>query len=237
MKNFLSIKLDNVSKGFEGKTVIDQITCEFKNKEVHVILGKSGTGKSVLIKMIMGLFKPELGRILIDNKDLNIAVNENDLILSYIFQSSALLNSLNVLDNITIFLDENRIGSKDERVNKAYDILSDLGIQDSAKSFPSELSGGMRKRVAIARSLIISPDILLYDEPTAELDPINTKVIAQIIKKLKNDSSITQIVVTHDINFAYSIADKISILENGKIIISGSVDTIKESNNAILEPI
>jgi|TARA_B100000530_G_C15856873_1_gene447655 phospholipid/cholesterol/gamma-HCH transport system ATP-binding protein len=237
MKNFLSIKLDNVSKGFEGKTVIDQITCEFKNKEVHVILGKSGTGKSVLLKMIMGLFKPELGRILIDNKDLNIAVNENDLILSYIFQSSALLNSLNVLDNITIFLDENRIGSKDERVNKAYDILSDLGIQDSAKSFPSELSGGMRKRVAIARSLIISPDILLYDEPTAELDPINTKVIAQIIKKLKNDSSITQIVVTHDINFAYSIADKISILENGKIIISGSVDTIKESNNAILEPI
>ena len=237
MKNFLSIKLDNVSKGFEGKTVIDQITCEFKNKEVHVILGKSGTGKSVLLKMIMGLFKPELGRILIDNKDLNIAVNENDLILSYIFQSSALLNSLNVLDNITIFLDENRIGSKDERVNKAYDILSDLGIQDSAKSFPSELSGGMRKRVAIARSLIISPDILLYDEPTAELDPINTKVIAQIIKKLKNDSSITQIVVTHDINFAYSIADKISILENGKIIISGSEDTIKESNNAILEPI
>ena len=237
MKNFLSIKLDNVSKGFEGKTVIDQITCEFKNKEVHVILGKSGTGKSVLLKMIMGLFKPELGRILIDNKDLNIAVNENDLILSYIFQSSALLNSLNVLDNITIFLDENRIGSKDERVNKAYDILSDLGIQDSAKSFPSELSGGMRKRVAIARSLIISPDILRYDEPTAELDPINTKVIAQIIKKLKNDSSITQIVVTHDINFAYSIADKISILENGKIIISGSVDTIKESNNAILEPI
>ena len=79
MKNFLSIKLDNVSKGFEGKTVIDQITCEFKNKEVHVILGKSGTGKSVLLKMIMGLFKPELGRILIDNKDLNIAVNENDL--------------------------------------------------------------------------------------------------------------------------------------------------------------
>ena len=237
MKNFLSIKLDNVSKGFEGKTVLDQITCEFKSKEVHVILGKSGTGKSVLLKMIMGLFKPELGRILIDNKDLNIAVNENDLILSYIFQSSALLNSLNVLDNITIFLDENRIGSKDERVNKAYDILSDLGIQDSAKSFPSELSGGMRKRVAIARSLIISPDILLYDEPTAELDPINTKVIAQIIKKLKNDSSITQIVVTHDINFAYSIADKISILENGKIIISGSVDTIKESNNAILEPI
>ena len=102
---------------------------------------------------------------------------------------------------------------------------------------PSELSGGMRKRVAIARSLIISPDILLYDEPTAELDPINTKTISEIIKNLRNNKSITQVVVTHDINFAYSIADKISILEEGKIVITGAPDTIKESKNAILDSI
>jgi len=181
--------------------------------------------------------KPDFGQILIDNHHLKQAVEENNLILSYIFQSSALLNSLNVLDNITIFLDENRIGEKQERVNKAYEILSDLGIQDSAKSLPSELSGGMRKRVAIARSLIVEPDILLYDEPTAELDPINTKVISQIINKLRNKSDVTQIVVTHDINFAYSIADRISILEDGKIVVSGSSEDIKKSNNAILEPI
>ena len=237
MKNFTSIKLDKVSKGFEGKSVINQVTCEFNNKEVHVILGKSGTGKSVLLKMIIGLMKPDFGQILIDNHHLKQAVEENNLILSYIFQSSALLNSLNVLDNITIFLDENRIGKKQERVNKAYEILSDLGIQDSAKSLPSELSGGMRKRVAIARSLIVEPDILLYDEPTAELDPINTKVISQIINKLRNKSDVTQIVVTHDINFAYSIADRISILEDGKIVVSGSSEDIKKSNNAILEPI
>jgi len=237
MKNFTSIKLDKVSKGFEGKSVINQVTCEFNNKEVHVILGKSGTGKSVLLKMIIGLMKPDFGQILIDNHHLKQAVEENNLILSYIFQSSALLNSLNVLDNITIFLDENRIGEKQERVNKAYEILSDLGIQDSAKSLPSELSGGMRKRVAIARSLIVEPDILLYDEPTAELDPINTKVISQIINKLRNKSDVTQIVVTHDINFAYSIADRISILEDGKIVVSGSSEDIKKSNNAILEPI
>ena len=122
-------------------------------------------------------------------------------------------------------------------MTKAYGILSDLGIQDAANKMPSELSGGMRKRVAIARSLIISPDILLYDEPTAELDPINTKIISQIIDKLRDTNTITQVVVTHDIAFAYSIADKISILEDGKIILTGDKDAIKNSKNALLEPI
>ena len=237
MKNFSSIKLDKVSKSFDGKTVLDRVDCEFLNKEVHVILGKSGTGKSVLLKMIIGLIAPDIGRIIIDNEDIHESVEKNNLILSYIFQSSALLNSLSVLDNITIYLDEHRIGTKEERVSKAYEILSDLGIQEAALRMPSDLSGGMRKRVAIARSLIIAPDILLYDEPTAELDPINTKIISQIINKLKSNSSITQVVVTHDIDFAYSIADKISILEDGSIVITGNSSDVKNSNNAILEPI
>ena len=237
MKNFSSIKLDKVSKSFDGKTVLDRLDCEFLNKEVHVILGKSGTGKSVLLKMIIGLIAPDIGRIIIDNEDIHKSVEKNNLILSYIFQSSALLNSLSVLDNITIYLDEHRIGTKEERVSKAYEILSDLGIQEAALRMPSDLSGGMRKRVAIARSLIITPDILLYDEPTAELDPINTKIISQIINKLKSNSSITQVVVTHDIDFAYSIADKISILEDGSIVVTGNSSDIKNSNNAILEPI
>lgn len=237
MKNFSSIKLDKVSKSFDGKTVLDRVDCEFLNKEVHVILGKSGTGKSVLLKMIIGLIAPDIGRIIIDNEDIHESVEKNNIILSYIFQSSALLNSLSVLDNITIYLDEHRIGTKEERVSKAYEILSDLGIQEAALRMPSDLSGGMRKRVAIARSLIIAPDILLYDEPTAELDPINTKIISQIIKKLKSKSSITQVVVTHDIDFAYSIADKISILENGSIVVTGNSSDVKNSNNAILEPI
>jgi len=237
MKNFSSIKLDKVSKSFDGKTVLDRVDCEFLNKEVHVILGKSGTGKSVLLKMIIGLIAPDIGRIIIDNEDIHKSVEKNNIILSYIFQSSALLNSLSVLDNITIYLDEHRIGTKEERVSKAYEILSDLGIQEAALRMPSDLSGGMRKRVAIARSLIIAPDILLYDEPTAELDPINTKIISQIIKKLKSESSITQVVVTHDIDFAYSIADKISILENGSIVVTGNSSDVKNSNNAILEPI
>lgn len=237
MIDYTSIKIDNISKGFEGKIILDQINCEFFNNEVHVILGKSGTGKSVLLKMIIGLMQPDSGRLLIDDNDLSNTIEENNLILSYIFQSSALLNSLSVLDNITIYLDEHKIGTKEERAAKAYEILVDLGIEDSAKRMPSELSGGMRKRVAIARSLIISPNILLYDEPTAELDPINTKIISDIIQKLRNNKKITQVVVTHDINFAYSIADKISILEDGKIVLTGTPEVIKESKNAILDPI
>ena len=237
MKNFSSIKLEKITKSFNGKTVLDQLDCEFLNKEVHVILGKSGTGKSVLLKMIIGLIVPDIGRIMIDNEDIHKSVEKNSLVLSYIFQLSALLNSLSVLDNITIYLDEHRIGTKEERVSKAYEILSDLGIEEAALRMPSDLSGGMRKRVAIARSLIISPNILLYDEPTAELDPINTKIISQIINNLKNNSSITQIVVTHDIDFAYSIADKISILENGNIAVTGDSADVKKSNNAILAPI
>lgn len=237
MKKFKLLKVDEVTKGFNGKTVLERISCEFFNNEVHVILGKSGTGKSVLLKMIIGLIKPDLGKISIDDQDLFENAKENNLILSYIFQSSALLNSLTVIDNVTIFLDEHNVGSKQERVTKAYGILSDLGIQDAANKMPSELSGGMRKRVAIARSLIISPDILLYDEPTAELDPINTKIISQIIDKLRNTNTITQVVVTHDIGFAYSIADKISILEDGKIILTGDKEAIKNSKNALLEPI
>ena len=237
MINFASVKLENITKGFEGKTVLDKVNCEFFNKEVHVILGKSGTGKSVLLKMIIGLLKPDSGHLLIDNENLGEVIKRNNLILSYIFQSSALLNSLSVLDNITLFLDEHNVGTRDERVSKAYEILSDLSIEDTANRMPSELSGGMRKRVAIARSLIISPDILLYDEPTAELDPINTKTISEIIKNLRSNKSITQVVVTHDINFAYSIADKISILEDGNIKITGSPDIIKKSRNAILDSI
>ena len=102
---------------------------------------------------------------------------------------------------------------------------------------PSDLSGGMRKRVAIARSLVVNPDIILYDEPTAELDPINTKIISKIINDLNSEKSITQVVVTHDIGLAYSIADKISILDEGKIVISGDIEEVKKSNNAILNPI
>ncbi|MBT3445894.1 ATP-binding cassette domain-containing protein [bacterium] len=237
MSNFNSIKIQNISKSFDNKLILDSISCEFMNNQVNVILGKSGTGKSVLLKILIGLFEPDSGSLLIDGEELKNSLSKNDITMSYIFQSSALLNSLSVIDNVTIFLDEHNIGTKDDRLSKAYDILTSLGIRDSSDKMPSDLSGGMRKRVAIARSLVVNPDIILYDEPTAELDPINTKIISKIINDLNSEKSITQVVVTHDIGLAYSIADKISILDEGKIVISGDIEEVKKSNNAILNPI
>ena len=237
MSNFNSIKIQNISKSFDNKLILDSISCEFMNNQVNVILGKSGTGKSVLLKILIGLFEPDSGSLLIDGEELKNSLSKNDITMSYIFQSSALLNSLSVIDNVTIFLDEHNIGTKDDRLSKAYDILTSLGIRDSSDKMPSDLSGGMRKRVAIARSLVVNPDIILYDEPTAELDPINTKIISKIINDLNSEKSITQVVVTHDIGLAYTIADKISILDEGKIVISGDIEEVKKSNNAILNPI
>mgnify|MGYP003973092865 FL=1 len=237
MSNFNSIKIQNISKSFDNKLILDSISCEFMNNQVNVILGKSGTGKSVLLKILIGLFEPDSGSLLIDGEELKNSLSKNDITMSYIFQSSALLNSLSVIDNVTIFLDEHNIGTKDDRLSKAYDSLTSLGIRDSSDKMPSDLSGGMRKRVAIARSLVVNPDIILYDEPTAELDPINTKIISKIINDLNSEKSITEVVVTHDIGLAYSIADKISILDEGKIVISGDIEEVKKSNNAILNPI
>jgi phospholipid/cholesterol/gamma-HCH transport system ATP-binding protein len=229
-----SIVLENVSKSFDGRIVIDSISSIFTKNEVHVILGKSGTGKSVLLKMLIGLIEPDSGSIKINGQDLDPDKTAKDYKMSYVFQGGALLNSFSVLENVTIYLDEHNIYDKETRISKALKILTELGIEEAANKMISELSGGMQQRVAIARSLIVEPDILLYDEPTSALDPINTKTVSQIINKLKTQRNITQIVVTHDIAFSYSIADRISILDQGKVSITGDIDAIKSSNDPIL---
>tara|TARA_B100001029_G_C15056479_1_gene454765 strand:+ start:1941 stop:2651 length:711 start_codon:yes stop_codon:yes gene_type:complete len=229
-----SIVLENVSKSFDGRIVIDSISSIFTKNEVHVILGKSGTGKSVLLKMLIGLIEPDSGSIKINGQDLDPHKTAKDYKMSYVFQGGALLNSFSVLENVTIYLDEHNIYDKETRISKALKILTELGIEEAANKMISELSGGMQQRVAIARSLIVEPDILLYDEPTSALDPINTKTVSQIINKLKTQRNMTQIVVTHDIAFSYSIADRISILDQGKVSITGDIDAIKSSNDPIL---
>ena len=232
-----NIYFSNISKSFDGKIVLDNISHGFKLNQVHVILGKSGMGKSVLLKMLMGLMKPDSGKILINNINLDDVRIKENFKTSYVFQFSALLNSLSVIDNVTLYLDENNIDTKENRLKKAYKLLNDLGVEQSADKIPSDLSGGMRKRVAIARSLMIEPEILLYDEPTAELDQINTKIIADIVIELKKNSPITQLVVTHDISFALAIADTISILDEGVINLSDSPEIIKKTNHPLLDPI
>ena len=147
-----SIVLENVSKSFDGRIVIDSISSIFTKNEVHVILGKSGTGKSVLLKMLIGLIEPDSGSIKINGQDLDPHKTAKDYKMSYVFQGGALLNSFSVLENVTIYLDEHNIYDKETRISKALKILTELGIEEAANKMISELSGGMQQRVAIARS-------------------------------------------------------------------------------------
>ena len=232
-----NISFININKSFSGKRVLDSFNHQFELNKVHVILGKSGMGKSVLLKSLMGLIEIDDGEILINNKNLKDIKKDDEFNISYVFQFSALLNSLSVIENITLYLDEKNIGSKDERLIKANKILKNLGLEDSSEKIPSDLSGGMRKRAAIARSLMIEPQILLYDEPTAELDQINTKIISDIILGLKNEKEITQLVVTHDVAFAKSIADTLSILDDGKITLTTNRQGIEGLDHPLINPL
>ncbi len=232
-----NISFININKSFNGKRVLDSFNHQFELNKVHVILGKSGMGKSVLLKSLMGLIEIDDGEILINNKNLENIKKDDGFNISYVFQFSALLNSLSVIENITLYLDEKNIGSKDERLVKANKILKNLGLEDSSEKIPSDLSGGMRKRAAIARSLMIEPQILLYDEPTAELDQINTKIISDIILGLKNEKEITQLVVTHDVAFAKSIADTLSILDDGKITLTTNREGIEGLDHPLINPL
>ena len=232
-----NISFININKSFSGKRVLDSFNHQFELNKVHVILGKSGMGKSVLLKSLMGLIEIDDGEILINNKNLRSIKEDDKFNISYVFQFSALLNSLSVIENITLYLDEKNIGSKEERLIKANKILKDLGLEDSSEKIPSDLSGGMRKRAAIARSLMIEPQILLYDEPTAELDQINTKIISDIILDLKNEKKITQLVVTHDVAFAKSIADTLSILDDGKITLTTNKEGIESLDHPLVNPL
>ena len=232
-----NISFININKSFSGKRVLDSFNHQFELNKVHVILGKSGMGKSVLLKSLMGLIEIDDGEILINNKNLENIKKDDGFNISYVFQFSALLNSLSVIENITLYLDEKNIGSKDERLIKANKILKNLGLEDSSEKIPSDLSGGMRKRAAIARSLMIEPQILLYDEPTAELDQINTKIISDIILGLKKEKEITQLVVTHDVAFAKSIADTLSILDDGKITLTTNREGIEGLDHPLINPL
>jgi len=232
-----NISFININKSFSGKRVLDSFNHQFELNKVHVILGKSGMGKSVLLKSLMGLIEIDDGEILINNKNLKDIKKDDEFNISYVFQFSALLNSLSVIENITLYLDEKNIGTKDERLIKANKILKNLGLEDSSEKIPSDLSGGMRKRAAIARSLMIEPQILLYDEPTAELDQINTKIISDIILGLKNEKEITQLVVTHDVAFAKSIADTLSILDDGKITLTTNRQGIGGLDHPLINPL
>ncbi|HFD05230.1 MAG TPA: ATP-binding cassette domain-containing protein [Firmicutes bacterium] len=230
--------VENITKEFNGRKVLDNLSIEIRDGEIITIIGKSGIGKSVLLKSIVGLLRPEKGRIFIDDIPL---VGENIYLLrrkiGFIFQKSALIESLNVGENIGLALKYIRNMHAEEIRNRVIDALRKVELDPKVMElFPSNLSGGMLKRAAIARAIILNPQYILYDEPTTGLDPIVSRTIEELIINLNRKMKITSIIVTHDLNSAVGISDRIAMLSGGKITFLGSTsDFMNSSNRDIIE--
>lgn len=229
----VGVRIIGLNKSFGGNHVLKGIDLEIKPGETVVILGTSGAGKSVLLRHIVGLEKPDSGSILIDGANVLDPESKGRHRIAMVFQSSALFNSLSVGENIALYLREHRVFREEEKIRRIVgDSLSIVGLDDKGNIMPNELSGGMKRRVAIARALVMNPELILFDEPTSGLDPIMTRTIGEVILNLRKHVEVTQVVVTHDIDFAFYIADRVAVLSGGKIIEVGTPEQIRRSNDA-----
>ena len=232
------IKIENLHKSFGEKKVLNKLNLEVFKGETLVIIGRSGCGKSVLLKLIIGLLKPDLGSIVIFGEETcSLPEEEMERVrknFGVVFQSSALLNSLNVLENVALPLVEHTNLSHKDIIKKVEEKLSLVELNNVGSLYPDDLSGGMKKRVGIARALIMEPEIILYDEPTTGLDPITSSSINSLIINLKKKLKTTSIVVTHDMKSAYLIGDRIGLLYQGKIIEIDNVGNFQKSKNPVV---
>jgi len=232
------IIVENLIKKFGNKVVLENISFEVYENEVFVIMGGSGSGKSTTIKHIIGLLKPTSGRIIIDGVDIT-QLKKSELIefrkrMGYLFQEGALFDSLKVWENVGFYYLENTNMPKKEIYELARKKLALVGLKGIEEMYPSELSGGMRKRVSLARAIATSPEIVLYDEPSSGLDPVTAAVIDELILSLKKKLGVTSIVVTHDLQSAFYIADRIAMIHKGKIYAIGTPEEIKSSPDPIV---
>jgi phospholipid/cholesterol/gamma-HCH transport system ATP-binding protein len=234
----LKIEIKNLSKSFGELTILNKISLDVFEGENFIVFGQSGTGKSVLLKCIVGLLQPDSGSILVDGKSiLNLPRKELDdyrKSLGFLFQGAALYDSMSVRENLEFPLVRNFNFTKDEIDEKVISTLKMVGLESAVDKMPSELSGGMRKRIGLARSIITEPKIMLYDEPTTGLDPITSKEISVLILELQKKLNMTSIVVTHDLLCAEIIADRAIVLHKGDIIKEGTIEELTSSNNKLL---
>ena len=232
------IEIINLCKSFNSHKVLDNLNLNIKAGETTVIIGRSGCGKSVLLKHIIGLMTPDCGQVIIDGKDVS-RMDEKELSalrlkFGMLFQGAALFDSLNIYENVGFNLIEHTDASRAEISKAVKESLALVGLKGIEDKKPAELSGGMRKRVGLARAICMRPKIMLYDEPTTGVDPIMGDAINDLIVELHNKLKVTAIAVTHDMTSAYKIADRIAMLYNGKIIANGTPEEIKNSDDPIV---
>jgi len=229
----VGVKIDDLKRSFGDNYVLRGVTLDIEPRETVVILGKSGSGKSVLLRHIIGLECPDSGHIYVAGEDINDPDFKKNHVLAMVFQSSALFNSLTVSENVALYLREHKIFADESRIGEIVSsALEIVGLQGKEDVLPSEISGGMKRRVAAARALVMNPDIILFDEPTAGLDPMMTRTMGDLIRDLNDKVEITQIVVTHDIDLAFYVADRIAILSEGRILEVGTPQEIRSSTNS-----
>ena len=233
------IILEGLSKSFNGVKVLDNLNIEFGDKQITVVIGRSGGGKSVMLKHIIGLMKPDSGKVLIGGIDINALkkkeLNEIRKKFGMVFQDGALLDSLTVFENTAFPLRRHLKLSENEIKDRVFSVLEDVGLKGQDKKMPSEISGGMRKRVGVARALILNPEIMLFDEPTTGLDPVMSDVINNLIISMHNKFKFTGIIISHDISGAFKTGDIIAMLYDGRIIESGSPEEFRNSANPVVK--
>jgi len=205
-----------------------------KPGEIFVLMGPSGSGKSVLLKHIIGLEAPDAGEILVNGESVHNPGVMDKYRMAMVFQSGALLNSLTVGENVGLYLSEHRLKPRDEIKRIVSEKLEAVGLQGTEEKMPNELSGGMKKRAAIARALVIEPQLILYDEPTSELDPLSAVVIGEEIINLNRRIGVTSLVVSHDRDLAFGVAQRIAVISEGRIIAIGAPEEVKRSQNPVI---
>lgn len=230
----IGIQVRGLRKSFNGHEVLKGLDFEVKPGEIFVLMGPSGSGKSVLLKHVIGLEEPDAGEILIDGKPIQSSNVLDEYRLAMVFQSGALFNSLTVGENVGLYLAEHRLKPPEEIARIVKDTLEVVGLKGAEDKMPSELSGGMKKRVAIARALVIEPQLILYDEPTSELDPLSSVNIAEEIVKLNQRISVTSLVVSHDRDLAFGVADRIAVINDGQILTIGTPHEVKQSKDPLV---
>jgi phospholipid/cholesterol/gamma-HCH transport system ATP-binding protein len=221
------VKVRDLRRSLGGREVLRGLSFTVDAGEIFVVMGPSGSGKSVLLKHLIGLERPDTGEIQLNDRSLHEPDTLNHVRVAMVFQSGALLNSLTVAENVGLYLAEHRLRPRAEIRRIVSEKLDLLGLAGEEKRYPSELSGGMKKRVAIARALVIEPELILYDEPTSELDPLMAAVIAEEILELRRRTGVTSIVVSHDRGLAFSIGDRIALLDRGEILVVGTPDEVR----------
>lgn len=231
------IHIENLKKSFGPKVVLDGVSFSVYEGEVLCVLGKSGTGKSVILKHLIGFLQPDSGSIFIDGIELTGADEKTKNTLrekfGILFQGAALFDSMDVFDNVAFGLRRTKVPEEDiARI--VPEMLAHVGLKGVERKRPSELSGGMQKRVGLARAIALKPEIMLYDEPTTGVDPITAGAVDRLILKMRDTFGITSVVVTHDMKSASQIADRIVMLSDGKVLADGSPRDIMESSNPII---